>query len=173
MQDGLPCRYGRNIAPRDLPTVGYAIPIVQSPSFRPLRSPPATQQAEARRVKATGKQIEKQNNRPAVDIEVREFDITHSSFSYTDKTKDPNYRLFFSDTDIALKNLSNHQQQGPADLTLHRKFMGTGANRVSGDFLASQHGPSFTVKGAIQNTDLPCRNDIPRAYGRFHVAAGQ
>jgi hypothetical protein len=134
---------------------------------------PATQQAEAQRVKATGKQIEKQNNRPAVDIEVREFDITHSSFSYTDKTKDPNYRLFFSDTDIALKNLSNHQQQGPADLTLHGKFMGSGDTRVSGDFLASQHGPAFNMKVAIQNTNLPSMNDILRAYGRFDVAAGQ
>ena len=52
-----------------------------------------------KRVKETGKQIEKQNNRPAVDISVREFDITHSNFSYTDKTTDPNYRLFFSDTE--------------------------------------------------------------------------
>jgi uncharacterized membrane protein YagU involved in acid resistance len=134
---------------------------------------PATQQAEAQRVKATGKQIEKQNNRPAVDIEVREFDITHSGFSYTDKTKDPNYRLFFSDTDIALKNLSNHQQQGPADLTLHGKFMGSGDTKVSGNFLASQHGPAFNMKVAIQNTDLRSMNDILRSYGRFDVAAGQ
>ena len=134
---------------------------------------PATQQAEARRVKATGKQIEKQNNRPGVDIEVREFDITHSSFSYTDKTKTPNYRLFFTDTDIALTNLSNHQQQGPADLTLHGKFMGSGDTKVSGHFLAGQHGPAFNMKVAIQNTDLPSMNDILRAYGRFDVAAGQ
>jgi hypothetical protein len=134
---------------------------------------PATQQAEAQRVKATGKQIEKQNNRPGVDIEVREFDVTHSSFSYTDKTKDPNYRLFFSDSDIALKNLSNHQRQGPADLALHGKFMGSGDTKVSGDFLASQHGPAFNMKVAIQNTDLPSMNDILRAYGRFDVAAGQ
>ena len=134
---------------------------------------PATQQAEARRVKATGKQIEKQNNRPAVDIEVREFDVTHSSFSYTDKTKDPNYRLFFNDTDIVLKNLSNHQQQGPADLTFHGKFMGSGDTRVSGNFLASKQGPAFNMSVAIQNTDLPSMNDILRAYGRFDVAAGQ
>jgi uncharacterized membrane protein YagU involved in acid resistance len=134
---------------------------------------PATQQAEARRVKATGKQIEKQNNRPAVDIEVRKFDVTHSSFSYTDKTKDPNYRLFFNDTDIALKNLSNHQQQGSAVLTFHGKFMGSGDTRVSGNFLASKHGPAFNMSVAIQNTDLPSMNDILRAYGRFDVAAGQ
>jgi hypothetical protein len=134
---------------------------------------PATQQAEARRVKETGKQIEKQNNRPAVDISVGEFDVTHSSFSYTDKTTDPNYRVFFSDADIALKNLSNHQKQGAADLTLRGKFMGSGDTNVSGNFLASQHGPAFNLKVAIQNTDLPSMNDILRAYGRFDVAAGQ
>jgi hypothetical protein len=134
---------------------------------------PATQQAEAQRAKATGKQIEKQNNRAAVDISVREFDITHSSFAYLDKTTDPNCRLSFSDSDITLKNLSNHQQQGPADLTLHGKFMGSGDTNVSGNFLASQNGPAFNMKVAIQNTDLPSMNDILRAYGRFDVAAGQ
>jgi hypothetical protein len=134
---------------------------------------PSTQQAEARRVKETGKQIEKQNNRPAVDISVGEFDITRSSFSFTDKTTNPNYRLFFSDADIALKNLSNHQRQGAADLTLRGKFMGTGDTNVSGSFLASQHGPAFDLNVAIQNTDLPSMNDILRAYGRFDVAAGQ
>ena len=134
---------------------------------------PATQQAEAQRAKETGKQIEKQNNRAAVDISVHEFDIKHSSFSYLDKTTEPNYRLSFSDSDIALKNLSNHQQQGPADLTLRGKFMGSGDTNISGDFLASQNGPAFNMKVAIQNTDLPSMNDILRAYGRFDVAAGQ
>lgn len=105
---------------------------------------PATQQAEARRVKTTGKEIEKQNNRPAVDIEVHKFDVTHSSFSYTDKTKDPNYRLYLTDTHIALKNLSNHQEQGPATLSLEGKFMGTGDTKVSADFLASPRGQLST-----------------------------
>ena len=134
---------------------------------------PSTQQAEARRVREAGKQIEKQNNRAAVDISVREFDVTHSSFSYSDKTTDPSYRLFFSDADIALKNLSNHQQQGTADLILRGKFMGSGDTNVSGNFLASQHGPALNMKVAIRNTDMPSMNDILRAHGRFDVAAGQ
>jgi hypothetical protein len=134
---------------------------------------PATRQAEAKRVKETGKQIEKQNNRPAVYISVRELDIAHSNFSFTDKTTNPNYRLFINDTDLALRNLSNHRNQGPANLALHGKFMGSGDSSVSGDFLASQHGPALNLKVAIQNTDLPTMNDILRAYGRFDVAAGQ
>jgi Domain of Unknown Function (DUF748) len=134
---------------------------------------PATQQAEAQRVKETGKQIKKQNNRPAVHISVREFDITHSDFLFTDKTANPNYKLFINDTDIALKNLSNHQNQGPADLTLRGKFMGSGDTSVGGDFLASQQGPAFNLKLAIKNTDMPSMNDILRAFGSFDVAAGQ
>jgi Domain of Unknown Function (DUF748) len=134
---------------------------------------PATQQAEAHRVKQAGKQIEKQDNRAAVDIRMREFDITHSNFSFTDKTTNPNYKLFINDTDLTLKNLSNHQNQGPADLTLRGKFMGSGNTSVRGDFLASQHGPAVNLKLAIQNTDMPSMNDILRAFGGFDVAAGQ
>jgi len=134
---------------------------------------PTTKQAEAQRVKETGKQIEKQNNRPSVDINVREFDISHSNFSFTDKTSSPNYKLFISDTDLVLKNVSNHQNQGPADLTLRGRFMGSGETSVAGDFLASRKGPTFNLKVAIQNTDLPSMNDILRAYGRFDVAAGK
>lgn len=134
---------------------------------------PETQQAEARRVKAAGQQVEKQNNRPAVDISMRELDITHGNFSYTDKTRNPNYRLFLTDTDLTLRNLSNHQQRVPADLTMEGKFMGSGDTKVSGTFLATQGGPAFDLKVAVQNTNLPSLNDLLRAYGRFDVAAGQ
>ena len=134
---------------------------------------PATKKAEAQRVKTTGKEIEKQNNRPAVDITVTEFDINHSNFTYTDQTGNPNYKLFINDTELSLKNLSNHQQHGPADLSLHGKFMGSGDTSIAGSFLASQQGPAFNLKLAMQNTDLPSMNDLLRSFGRFDVAAGK
>ena len=134
---------------------------------------PETKDAEAKRVKATGKQIEKQNNRPSVEISVRDFDVTHSNFAFTDKTANPNYKLFINDTELTIKNLSNHQTQGPAELTLRGKFMGTGDTNIAGDFLASGQGPAVNLKLAMQNTDLPSMNDLLRAFGRFDVAAGQ
>jgi hypothetical protein len=134
---------------------------------------PSTQNAEAQRVKNAGKQIEKENNRPAVEIAVRDFDVTRSNFSYTDKTSNPNYEVFIKDTELVVKNLSNHQTQGPAQLALRGKFMGSGDTNVDGDFLASQQGPAFNLKVAMVNTDLPSMNDLLRAFGRFDVAAGQ
>ena len=44
---------------------------------------------------------------------------------------------------------------------------------MSGNFLASQHGPAFNMDVAVQNTDLFSMNDILRAYGQFDVAALQ
>jgi hypothetical protein len=129
--------------------------------------------AEAKRVKETGKEIEKENNRRAVEISVRDLDITHSNFAYTDKTANPNYKLFINDTELTIKNLSNHQTHGPAELTLRGKFMGSGDTNVAGDFLASQQGPAFNLKVAMQNADLTAMNDLLRAFGRFDVAAGR
>jgi hypothetical protein len=134
---------------------------------------PATQVAEAKRVKETGKAIEKENNRRAVEISARDLDIVHSNFSFVDKTTNPNYKLFINDTELTIKNLSNHQTHGPAELTLRGKFMGSGDTNVAGDFLASGQGPAFNLKVAIQNADLTAMNDLLRAFGRFDVAAGQ
>lgn len=134
---------------------------------------PATQKEEAQRVKETGKQIEKQNNRRAVDIAARELIIEHGNFSYTDRTRNPNYTLFINDTDLTLRNLTNHQQHGSADVSLHGKFMGSGDANVSGSFLASQSGPAFNLKIALVNTDLPSLNDLLRSFGRFDVAGGR
>ena len=134
---------------------------------------PETKEAEAKRVKATGKEIEKENNRPAVEISVRDFDVTHSNFSFLDKTTNPNYKLFINDTELTIKNLSNHQTQGPAELTLRGKFMGTGDTNIAGDFLASGQGPAVNMKVALLNTDLTAMNDLLSAFGRFDVAAGQ
>ena len=134
---------------------------------------PGTQKQEAQRVKETGKQIERQNNRAAVDIIVSQLDIKHSNFSYTDQTANPNYRLFINDTDLTLKNLSNHQRQGPADVSIHGRFMGSGDGTMSGTFLASRGGPAFDLKIALVNTDLPSLNDLLRSLGRFDVAAGK
>jgi len=69
--------------------------------------------------------------------------------------------------------LSNHQQQGPADVSIRGKFMDSGDGTVSGTFLASRSGPAFDLKIALVNTEMPSLNDFLRSVGRFDVAAGR
>jgi hypothetical protein len=133
---------------------------------------PGTENAEAKRVDIAGQAIEKQNNRPAVNIKIRELEIKRSRFTFDDDIADPHFRLYLTDTDLELTNLSNHQQQGPAIVSLKGKFMGSGTTNVNGEFLASQEGPAFNVNIAIQNTEMIALNPLFRAYGRFDVAQG-
>jgi Domain of Unknown Function (DUF748) len=133
---------------------------------------PQTQKVEKERVTAAGKTIEKENNRPAVNIRLRELDIRNSRLAFNDKASDPPYVLYITDTNLTLTNLGNHAEQGLSHVNLTGKFMGSGATRAYGTFVASGGGPQFTNNTEIVDTDLTSLNPLLRAYGRFDVAQG-
>jgi Domain of Unknown Function (DUF748) len=119
---------------------------------------PETKNAEAKRVEVAGKTVKKETNRRAVNIKVRELDIKRGTLTYDDQTSNPPFKLFIADTDLRLMHLSNHQTQGPAQLTLDGKFMGSGATHVTGTFLAGGEGPEFNLNIAIENIDMTSLN---------------
>jgi hypothetical protein len=132
-----------------------------------------TQTAETRRIETVGKTVEKENNRQAVNIRIRELDIGDSRLAFEDEAPDPPYTLFINRANIRLENLGNHQVHGPAHLDLTGKFMGSGSTKVDGTFLASGEGPEFAMKVAILNTDMRALNPLLRAHGRFDVVQGE
>ncbi len=132
-----------------------------------------TQNAETRRIETVGKTVEKENNRPAVNIRMRELDIRDSRLAFENEASDPPYTLFINGANIRLENLGNHQVHGPARLHLTGEFMGSGSAKVDGTFLASGEGPEFAMNVAILNTDIRALNPLLRAHGRFDVAQGQ
>jgi hypothetical protein len=132
-----------------------------------------TQKAETQRIETVGKTVEKENNRPAVNIRMRELDIRDSRLAFEDQASDPAYTLFINGTNITLENLGNHQVHGPARLHLTGKFLGSGSTKIEGTFLASGQGPEFAMNAAILNTDMTALNPLLRAHGRFDVAQGE
>jgi hypothetical protein len=132
-----------------------------------------TDTREKQNVNAAGKSIEKENNRPAVVIMVKRFDIRQSAFAYEDKEKNPNFKLNLTDADLVLTNYSNHEEQGPAHVSLRGKFMGSGDTTIDGNFLAEQQGPGFDMNVAIKNTDMTSMNNLLLAFGRFDVQQGE
>jgi uncharacterized protein DUF748 len=131
-----------------------------------------TRNAEAKRIGAAGKVVEKENNRRAVNIKVDELDIKRSRVAFNDQISKPPFNLFIADAGLTLRHLVNHEAQGPAQLTLNGKFMGSGATNVTGTFLASGQGPEFNLNISIENTEMTSLNPLLRAYGRFDVAQG-
>ena len=89
------------------------------------------------------------------------------------KAKTPPYRIFVTDLDGSLANLSNHETEGPAVAKLRGKFMGTGTAAADAKFEAEKSGPAFDVAVRIEEVSVPTMNDLLRAYGRFDAAAGR
>jgi hypothetical protein len=128
--------------------------------------------AEKERVTKAGQTIEKENNRPAVNLKLAELDIRNSRLAFNNQSSDPPYVLFIDDTNMTLTNLGNHQAQGLSHVNLTGRFMGSGATRVYGTFVASGGGPQFATNIEIVNTDVTALNPLLRAQGKFDVAQG-
>ncbi len=82
------------------------------------------------------------------------------------------YRVFLSDTDLLVTNLSNRGSQGTAQAELRGKFMGSGATRVTAHFRPAANEPDFDLMVKIDDTRMQDMNDLFRAFGNFDVAAG-
>jgi hypothetical protein len=134
---------------------------------------PGSEVVENQRITKAGRTIEKENNRPAVDIKLHEVEIRHSRLAFNDETAEPVYVLFLDNAEITVTNLSNHRAEGLSHVDLTGGFMGSGKTHVYGTFLAAGSGPEFTTNLEILNTDLTALNPFLRAHGRFDVAQGR
>ncbi len=112
------------------------------------------------------------SNEPEILLEIDRLRIVDSYFGYVNEDADPHYRLYLSDTDGTLENLSNQRKRGTASAELEGKFMGSGTTSAKATFRPETKGPDFDVKLEIRDTDLRSLNDLLRAYGRFDVAGG-
>jgi len=113
------------------------------------------------------------NNAPDVLYKIDELRIVKGTVGYVNKAVTPTYRVFLTDTELTLNNLSNHKSHGPAKAHLKGKFMGSGTAIADATFRAETAGPAFDVSIRIDDVELPSMNDLLRAYGKFDVAAGR
>jgi hypothetical protein len=92
---------------------------------------------------------------------------------YINAASKPPYRLFWSDLDLQVANLTNQSSDGPITGTARGKFMGSGATQISFSARPNPKGPDFDLKVAIENTDMKSMNDLWRSYGNFDVVSGR
>jgi Domain of Unknown Function (DUF748) len=133
---------------------------------------PQTVEAERQRAQEAAHAAGELSNEPTTKIRADVLTIKESKFGYLNKTSRPNYRLFIDHLEVALKHFSNQSAEGPATLDLKGKFMGTGDTQVTGTFRPETKGADFTVKAAIENTQMAAMSDLFRAFGNFDVKEG-
>lgn len=108
-----------------------------------------------------------------VQLYARRMAVENSRLSWMNRSTNPPYRLFVSDMNLTVENLSNRFTRGPATAAIEGKFMGSGALVAAAQFRPEQRGPDFDMKLQIQGTPLVLLNDLLRAHGRFDVVDGK
>lgn len=129
--------------------------------------------AEQQQRAKAGEKVRDASNAPGMLVRIQELRVSKSTFGYVNKAVTPAYRVFVSDTEVTLTNLSNREAEGPATAKLKGKFMGTGTLVADATFRAEKRGPGFDVALKIDDVDMKSMNDLFRAYGKFDVAAGR
>ena len=122
---------------------------------------------------AVQKTTEKVADKPDILIRLRELRIAGSELGVIDAAAKPDYRVFLSNTDATITNLSNQGAEGRSAVKVRGKFMGSGDTAVTGSFAATPKGPDFDAEVSIENTDMPKMNDLLRAHGGFDVVSGK
>jgi hypothetical protein len=122
--------------------------------------------------KKVDEKTKKYSDEPTLQFKLHQLHVAESEIGFVNRTKQPEYRVFLSNADLQIKNLTNESEERPAVGSLKGRFMGSGDMRVNVSFHANPKGPDMNMEVAIEDTDMRAMNDLFRAYGNFDVVAG-
>ena len=131
-----------------------------------------TKMKETKVAKAAGKTVKKLQNKPETLVRIDHAEIKNSEVAFVNEAAKPPYRVFLSNAELQLENISNQFTEGTGVGKLKGKFMGTGHTLLSGTFRPETKSPDFDLDIKIESTDMRAMNDLLRAYGGFDVTAG-
>ena len=130
-----------------------------------------TAEAEKKRAEELGRAV-KEAPKSEMLLHVDRLRLTQCNVGMVNKNASRPYRVFLSNADLRLTNLSNKLSQGPADAELKGKFMGSGPTVVNAQFRPEKSGPDLDLRVKIEDTQLTDMNNLFRAYGNFDVVEG-
>ncbi|MDD2899279.1 MAG: DUF748 domain-containing protein [Desulfuromonadaceae bacterium] len=128
--------------------------------------------AEKKRVAVVKKTAKELSNKPGILIQADIIHLTGCTLGMVNNAARRPYRVFLSETDVRISNVSNQFSQGAAQVHLSAKFMGSGITTASATFRPEKSGPDFDLNLKIENTRMTSLNDVLRTYGNFDVSAG-
>jgi hypothetical protein len=133
---------------------------------------PETTVKETQTGKVAVKTAKNLQNKPETLIRIDHGEIKNSEFGFVNKAAEPPYRVFLSNGELTLENISNHLTEGSGVVKLTGSFMGSGDTVISGSFRPERKSPDFDLNFKIESTQMRAMNDLLRAYGNFDVTAG-
>lgn len=127
---------------------------------------------ETESAKKVTKAVDKASNKPGLLVKLDQFHVKNSTIGIVNQMKNPPYRIFVSGANLAVTNLSNHFEQGPARATLTGRFMGSGMASARASYRPEKAGPDLELDIKIEGTQMTALNDVWRTYAKLDVAGG-
>ena len=112
-------------------------------------------------------------NNPHQMFRVKQVLLKNGTLGVVNEAENPPYRIYFTDTDFDLKNVSSNAQDGPCVAILKGKFMGSGAVDGKATFYPEGKQANFAMRLAVEETELKSLNNLLRAHGKFDVTGGK
>lgn len=133
----------------------------------------ASKAAEKKGSKKTKEAAKEASNKPGLHLRIDRMQLANCLIGYINTEAEPDYRIFLSQTNLVVTNLSNQFQDGLSKADLSGQFMGSGNTTAQASFRPEKEGPDFDLNLRIMNTNMAALNDMFRAYGNFDVSAGK
>ena len=109
---------------------------------------------------------------PTVRVKVEHGKVLNSEVGFVNKATDPDYRVFISDMDMEVENLSNRLEEGTGIVKITGKFMGSGPMEWNAAFRPEKPRPDFDLSVKIVRTKVESFNNVLRAYGDMDTHHG-
>jgi Domain of Unknown Function (DUF748) len=132
----------------------------------------ATKPREVQHAKKVAEKAKEAHNNPTTLVRVEHGKVLNSEVGFVNKSTDPEYRVFISDMDVEVENLSNRLDEGTGVVKLTGKFVGSGPMVVKGTFRPEKPTPDFDLYAKIVKTKVESFNNILRAYGGMDTRQG-
>ena len=132
-------------------------------------APNARVEVAKKRITETARQV--MNDTESL-FRIRQLVVENGTIGFVNRDANPRYRVFVTDADFQLQNLSSRAEDGLAEATLTGSFMGTGEVQGSANFFPEGKEANFSTTLKIADTQLKPMNDMLRAHGSFDVASG-
>ena len=132
----------------------------------------ATKALELKHAREAVKLARKIRNVPKLLLQVDTLKLTNSQIGFVNEAAEPSYRVFMSDMNLELKNLSNHADQARSEFHAQGAFMGSGTTVVSGSAQAMASPADFDARLKLDDAILTDLNDFLMAHEGMDVADG-
>ncbi len=132
----------------------------------------ATKTIEAEHGKEAIKVAKRVKDAPKLMLMVDSLKLTNSQVGFVNEAAKPPYRLFVSDVNLKLEDLTNQSNQARSKFQVRGTFMGSGRTVVSGGFRATASPADFDVHFKLDDAKLTDLNRFLKASSGVDVADG-